>query len=201
MRNRSLVSLVAAGTLFAVLAGCGDRSGNIMGFEKSSPDEFAVVKRAPLTLPPNFGLRPPRPGAARPQAASPRDQAKKSLIPSKNKPQRTRRNVRAEEQRRIGGRSGSEVALLKRTGAINVDPKIRDIINREAAGASSQEDESFVDSLLYWRDKEKKKPDNFDLVVDAKGESRRLRENEILGKPSTEGATPTIKRKEAGLLF
>lgn len=201
MRSRSFVPLAAAGALLVALAGCTDRSGNILGFEKSSPDEFAVVKRAPLTLPPSFGLRPPRPGAARPQAVTPRDEAQASVFPTPNKPRQTRREKRENEQRRIGDRSGSEVALLKRTGAIDVDPEIRDVINREAAGASTEEDTNFVDSLLFWRDNEKKPPANFDVVVDPKGESRRIRENEILGKPVTEGVTPTIKRKEAGLLF
>ncbi len=201
MRSRGLVSLVVGIAALAGLSGCSDKSGNILGFEKSTPDEFAVVKRAPLTLPPNFGLRPPKPGAARPQAVSARSEAKQSLIGSQVKTQKTRRNVRAEQQRRIGTRSGSEVALLKRTGAIDVDPEIRQVINREAAGAAREEDTSFVDTLLFWQDKEKKAPDNFDTVVDAKAESRRIRENEVLGKPMTEGVTPTIKRKEAGLLF
>ena len=31
------------------------------------PDEFAVESRAPLTVPPDFDLRPPEPGAPRPQ--------------------------------------------------------------------------------------------------------------------------------------
>ncbi len=202
MKVRGVLSLVVGFAAIIGMVGCSDKSGNILGFEKSSPDEFAVVKRAPLTLPPNYGLRPPRPGAARPQAVSPREEAKKSVIGTTQvKPQRTRRNVRAEQERRIGTRSSSEVALLKRTGAINVDPNIRDIINREAVGAASEPDTSFVDTLLFWRDKEPKAPDNIDLVVDAKGEARRLRENKILGKPITSGVTPTIKRKEAGLLF
>lgn len=201
MRNRCLFRNVVVIAALLGVVGCGDRSGNILGFEKSAPDEFAVVKRAPLTLPPNYGLRPPRPGALRPQAVSPREEAQKSVIGTAVKPQRTRRNVRAEEQRRIGTRSSGEVALLKRTGAINVDPDIRDIINREAVGVIGEEDTGFVDSLLFWRDDAPKRPDNIDLVVDAKAESRRLRENEILGKPITAGKTPTIKRKEAGLLF
>ncbi len=202
MKVRGVLSLVVGFAAIIGMVGCSDKSGNILGFEKSSPDEFAVVKRAPLTLPPNYGLRPPRPGAARPQAVSPREEAKKSVIGTTQvKPQRTRRNVRAEQERRIGTRSSSEVALLKRTGAINVDPNIRDIINREAVGAASEPDTSFVDTLLFWRDKEPKAQDNIDLVVDAKGEARRLRENKILGKPITSGVTPTIKRKEAGLLF
>ena len=38
---------------------------------KRSPDEFAVVRRAPLILPPDYGLRPPRPGETGP-ASTPR---------------------------------------------------------------------------------------------------------------------------------
>ncbi len=201
MQNRGVFFFVFGAVLVAALSGCSDKAGNILGFEKTVPDEFAVVKRAPLTLPPNFGLRPPRPGAARPQAVSARSEAKKSVLGSQSKAQKTRQAVKAEEKRRAGARSSSEVALLKRTGAINVDPDIRQVINREAAGAASEEDTSFVDTLLFWRDDEKKPPQNIDLVVDPKAESRRLRENEVLGKPITEGVTPTIKRKEAGLLF
>ena len=63
MKIRSVLSFVVGFATIAGLSGCGDRSGNILGFEKSAPDEFAVVKRAPLTLPPEYGLRPPRPGA------------------------------------------------------------------------------------------------------------------------------------------
>jgi hypothetical protein len=40
-----------------------------LGMERSQPDEFAVVERAPLTMPPNFNLMPPQPGAPRPQEA------------------------------------------------------------------------------------------------------------------------------------
>jgi hypothetical protein len=34
------------------------------------PDEFEVVQRAPLTIPPDFDLRPPKPGSPRPQEVS-----------------------------------------------------------------------------------------------------------------------------------
>ncbi|MGH7063561.1 MAG: DUF3035 domain-containing protein, partial [Stellaceae bacterium] len=43
------------------------------------PDEFAVESRAPLTIPPDFDLRPPEPGAARPQEKSTSQQAEQVI--------------------------------------------------------------------------------------------------------------------------
>jgi hypothetical protein len=49
------------------LTGCGGGKGGVMGH--AAPDEFAVQRRAPLVIPPDFALTPPRPGAPRPQEA------------------------------------------------------------------------------------------------------------------------------------
>lgn len=49
----SLIALCAP-----VLAACG------LGYNKNPPDEFNVVRRAPLILPPEFNLRPPSAGQA-----------------------------------------------------------------------------------------------------------------------------------------
>jgi hypothetical protein len=53
----------------ATLSGCGNWKQAI-GIEPTSPDEFAIESRAPLTIPPDFDLRPPAPGAPRPQEVS-----------------------------------------------------------------------------------------------------------------------------------
>jgi hypothetical protein len=37
-------------------------------------------------------------------------------------------------------------------------------------------------------------------VVDPQAEQQRIEENQALGKPVTEGETPTIERKKRGLL-
>ena len=47
-----------------LISGCSDLKKAI-GLERSTPDEFAVESRAPLTMPPDFNLRPPQPGAER----------------------------------------------------------------------------------------------------------------------------------------
>ena len=63
--------LLLTGVCLMMLSACG--SGNFkqaLGIEPTSPDEFAVESRAPLTIPPDFNLRPPAPGAVRPQEVS-----------------------------------------------------------------------------------------------------------------------------------
>ena len=46
------------------LTACGKSRG---AFTNSGPDELAVARAAPLVVPPDFALRPPTPGAPRPQ--------------------------------------------------------------------------------------------------------------------------------------
>lgn len=60
---------VACVAIAAIVGGCSNWK-QTLGIEPTSPDEFAVESRAPLTMPPDFNLRPPEPGAVRPQEAS-----------------------------------------------------------------------------------------------------------------------------------
>ena len=69
----ALSTLCLAGPL--LMAGCSDFKKSV-GLEPTLPDEFAVESRAPLTIPPDFELRPPQPGAARPQEKTADQQAK-----------------------------------------------------------------------------------------------------------------------------
>jgi hypothetical protein len=71
------LSLLGA-TGVSLLPGCADMKKAI-GLEKSTPDEFAVESRAPLTMPPDFQLRPPQPGATRPQEKSSGQQARQVI--------------------------------------------------------------------------------------------------------------------------
>ena len=47
--------------------------------DQVGPDEFAVESRAPLTIPPDFALRPPQPGAPRPQETTAAERARKVI--------------------------------------------------------------------------------------------------------------------------
>jgi hypothetical protein len=66
--------LAAAG----LLSGCGNFKQAI-GLDPTMPDEFAVESRAPLTIPPDYNLRPPEPGAPRPQEESAQKQAQQII--------------------------------------------------------------------------------------------------------------------------
>ncbi|MGH7091913.1 MAG: DUF3035 domain-containing protein [Stellaceae bacterium] len=69
------VSCMAAALL---LSGCTGFK-QMVGLEQQAPDEFAVESRAPLTVPPDLNLRPPEPGAPRPQEVSPATKAQQEV--------------------------------------------------------------------------------------------------------------------------
>ena len=60
------------------MPGCTDFR-RVVGMDRVGPDEFAVESRAPLTIPPEFDLRPPQPGAPRPQEATSADKARRVI--------------------------------------------------------------------------------------------------------------------------
>jgi Protein of unknown function (DUF3035) len=70
--GRGLLCSAVAATL--ALAGCSDFK-QALGLEPTMPDEFAVESNPPLVIPPEFSLRPPAPGAPRPQDESMTKQA------------------------------------------------------------------------------------------------------------------------------
>jgi len=190
----SLVSraplLVAAAALAAAALGLGgcEQTREAIGLKKQVPDEFAVVSRAPLSIPPDFRLRVPVPGAQRPQEATTRDKAREYLVGPA-----ARQNGRALAPP-PDGLSSSEMALLKRAGALSPDPSIRETVDRESSALADAE-KSVFDKVVFWR-----KPPLPGSAVDADKESRRLREAAALGKEPAKGEVPVIERKERGFL-
>jgi hypothetical protein len=81
-RFRALGALFASSVLCLagalMISGCSDLKKAI-GLDRAPPDEFAVESRAPLTMPPDFDLRPPQPGATRPQEKSSGQQARQAI--------------------------------------------------------------------------------------------------------------------------
>ena len=174
---------IVAGAM--ALGGCTELRQAI-GAEKSSPDEFQIRVRKPLSMPREYGLRAPRPGAARPQDG--RSQARQIVLDS-DKSRRGARRVRPQ----IKGVSREEAALIAKLGGGSVDSGIRLKVDRESA-QFVEDNKSFVDAIMFWKDQVKP-----GKVVDPKSEARRIQENAALGRRGDAGNVPTIERKKKGL--
>ena len=171
-------------TIVTLLSGC-DKAKQALGQTKEGPDEFAVFQRAPLSLPPDFGLKPPEPGSDRPQAVKPRDRAAQALGVKR---ETSRQNSKTKNN--LSSLSPGELSILKLTGANKADPSIRMKIEEET-GIMVTASESFTDKIAFWQ-----KPNEFGVTVDPAKEAKRIRENRALGKPLHKGDIPVIKRKD-----
>ncbi|MDT8759986.1 DUF3035 domain-containing protein [Sphingomonas psychrotolerans] len=99
---RKLVLIATGVALVGSLSACGKN-----GYDRARPDEFAVARQAPLVIPPDFALVPPRPGAPRPQDTSPSAQALDALFGGSQ------------------ARSASENATLDAAGRTTAEPGAR----------------------------------------------------------------------------
>ena len=177
--NRFLFTATLLGTTLALTA-C-DQSREMLGLNREAPDEFAVYSRAPLSLPPEYGLKPPAPGEKRPQTQDTRSNARQALLGN-------RRQVA------VKGASPGLEALFRRTGVNQADPDIRLTIDRETS-VLAQEDKTFTDKIMFMGT-----PHEYGSAVDPVKETKRIQENQALGKPLNEGEVPVLEKKRKGLL-
>ncbi|MEK9672349.1 MAG: DUF3035 domain-containing protein [Rhodospirillaceae bacterium] len=174
-------TLLLALLLTFSLTGCEALKRAATG-EKRAPDEFAVYKRPPLSLPPEYGLRPPEPGRDQPEVNTPRDQARAAIL--------GKTPGRKVQVKPLGNETPGLLALMERTGANAADPTIRATVNRETLSLS-EEDKALIDKLIFWN-ADAQYPG---VVVNPKEEQRRLLETQALGKPINEGKVPEIRRQ------
>lgn len=147
------------------LAGCG--GGTVqenLGMGKRQPDEFQVVRRAPLVLPPDFNLRPPQPGAPGPATQDVSAQAQQILTgqaPSTSIP--TQVPVEARQ-------SQGEQALLAQA-SVQAEPNIRQLLVQEDAELVDLDASRFLFILNFQREAMRPRPN----VLDPVAEAQRLR--------------------------
>jgi hypothetical protein len=159
--NRLIVAtaLVAA----AGLAGC-QSTQKALGMSKVTPDEFRVVTKAPLVVPPDYALRPPAPGEPRPQELQPESAARNALL----------------GQREAEQRSDGEKMLVAKAGAEKADPLVRYVVDDEF-GDIAHKEKSFADRVMFWKKDGDDAPatatpalDGSNTPVDAAAEKERI---------------------------
>jgi hypothetical protein len=142
MRSRifRFVAVSALELALALMLSACDSLRREAGLTKQAPDEFAVVTKAPLIIPPNFNLRPPAPGAPPLNQEDPEGTAQAALFNGSDPA-----TVAAGMPSNI---SLGQRMLLANAGAQNADPAIRAELQADSRASSAAADQSFTDRVL-----------------------------------------------------
>jgi hypothetical protein len=153
--GRWRVTLVL-GAALAALGGCSGTVQESLGLGKRSPDEFQVVRRAPLILPPDYSLRPPAPGQPGPVSQDTAAQAEEILTGQPRVPVETSQS------------EGEQVLLAQ--SKVQAEPGIRQILANEDPELINLDESRFLFILDFQRRALQPKPN----VIDPVAEARRL---------------------------
>ncbi len=135
-----------------------------LGLRKNAPDEFKVVKNAPLEIPTNLtSLPPPRPGAPRPQETAIPKQAQQALLGVEDSTSRSEI-------------SQTEALLLHKAGTDQANQNIRTVL-ANPDDASKEQTQSVAKRLLGIGDNDEEAN-----VLNAKEEAARLQKMKSLNE-------------------
>ena len=172
MKYRFALILPLAATALSMTA-CSQVK-DTLGLNRRSPDDFAVMTRAPLEMPPSMTTLPtPQPGMPRPQEMSPVTSAQTAIL--------------GQSATSSDLESRAETSLLQKAGAMEASPNIRAVVNKESA-EGAEDNRPVAKKLLGLVNKSEDDPAS---VVDAPGELQRLKTNQQAGQPVTQGETPS----------
>ena len=172
--NRALpvfAALLAGLALSACSVNSGTGLREALGIDKNPPDEFSVVTKSPLVVPPNYDLRPPEEGAPPLNRTDPRLAARETTFGSAGKSREVSRG---------------EAALIGAAGADNASPEIRSKLNRESKDIAKK-DKKLASKVLFWQKKPKE-----GAVIDAKAEAERIKAARASGKSISDGKTKML---------
>lgn len=207
--------LFTASTLLLLTACAGNSVKETLGIGHKPPDEFRVVSRPPLSVPPQFNLRPPASGAQS-QSIVPADRKAQSIITGSSTGKDKAGNIAVDDGNVFDLKEGSvdtavtpvdsvslppataqenagESQFLKNIGVDKADPKVRDTLAQQRIAAQEKREEASWWNILST-------PEKKETLVDAKAEAKRIQENKAENKPITEGKTPEVKDKDHGIL-
>lgn len=198
-------SFVLAGSALLLTACESGSVKDTLGLSRGTPDEYRVVSRPPLSVPPQFNIRPPASSDASPNQL-PASKKAQSIVRGEGEGNAdgsldtdtavvpvTSADAGKHKKTKESAASKADSQFLKNAGADEADPSVRNELTEEKyTRQEKQESGSWWDSLTS--------NDKKDPLVDSQKESERIQQNEDEGKPVNEGKTPEVKAKDTGLL-
>ncbi len=160
-------------TTALINTGCTSAS-KAFGMTKTTPNEFNILTKPPLVVPPEYNLRPPRPGELNVEEKYATVAARKALLgeidPAKP--------------------SQGEAVLISKAGGGRADPAVRVIIDGQ--NSIERKTRGFADRVIFWKDGKAVGPDGQPLDPDQ--ETRRMKSV----TSATGGGKVEIKRRPSG---
>lgn len=143
MRKIISVSLVIAGGV--AISGCSSAT-KALGLKQSAPNEFNILTKAPLVVPPEYNLRPPRVGESSYENNYTQKAAREALVG----------NIDSAEP------SKGEQFLMAKANAPRANQEIR--VEIDGQNSVERKTENFTDRILR----------NANVGLDAEAEAKRL---------------------------
>ena len=170
---RQLIKISALAALGLTVTGCASASKRL-GLKTNAPNEFNILTKAPLVVPPEYNLRPPRIGESSAENNYTQEAARKALIG----------DVDDAEP------SQGEIMLLAKSGAPRANREIRLVIDGQNSVERKTKD--FADRVMFWNNGSVVTAEGSPL--DAEQEAARLKAI----TNSTGGGQVTISRRPGG---
>ena len=99
----------------SLISGCGSELSDVLGTNKLPPDEFTILTKPPLIVPPEYNLRPPAEGEIRPNVQQPNRQLQSILF----------------GQNKTDDFSSSEISLMTGSDVAEAIPNIKEVLDSE----------------------------------------------------------------------
>lgn len=171
MNLRTIIGVTTLGAL--ALGGC-TQTTKALGITKNAPNEFNILTKAPLVVPPEYNLRPPQIGTSSAENNYTQKAARDALIGDIDSAEPTR----------------GEIVLMSKAGVGSANQGIR--LDIDGQNSVERKTEGFTDRVLFWRDGQVVNPDGSPL--DNEVEAKRLQSI----NSATGGAPVEITRRPGG---
>lgn len=177
---RNLCMMVGLLFIIAPLAGCSEVTHKQLGLNKESPDEFQVISRPALIIPPNYDLRPPHEGSDY-DARSASDDAKAILGTGRSRDNNF-------DSKKL---SPAEAHFLDQAGTSEKVSGIRHMLKQDHL-VKQKSQEGFWEKLKSFSPTSPHQPEP---IVDAAEESSRVKEAIANKEAVNADDTPMLEKK------
>ena len=163
---------------FSILVGSCASSDNLIKLSEVPPDEFAVIRKDPLEIPPNFNLRPP-------------GKSEKSNLDSSKKAKEVFADLIGDKKKNIisdRDLTAGDSVLLEKSGYVENNSSIREVLTSENSRELLNKGriERLVESLVGESDED---------ILDPVQEKKRNQEQIATGDNFLKSQKPVIIRR------